>query len=571
MKILIDKISNKILYLFEYNGNLYDIDGMIYSIVGDGIIKDLNGIKYFVDKTKIIKTNYFQTGTLVYSLRDLGLGATNLIRVRRDSDNQERNFNETEIINNTLLSWVTEESINGNGFITIWYDQSINSNNVIQSIASAQPKIIDNGQLIIENNKPAISFNGTNILSTVLTNTNDAESVFIIGSDFTSGALFSLNKTTLLDKLTFFTTPSVTERTRYNGTNPLLESIRDEIQNSYIFTVNSTLFSYYKNNSLINFANKNFIPTVNQQFNIGSRYINNTQLIGKIQELIYFSSDMTDNLSNIFNNQNKYYNNYFDFESKIILLPDGSGGDIGKGFTITGIQIDYNESTKNNIVVWCANGGTNIQPPSGNTLNLASIVKISINPNNPNLSTAIKLDELLVYEDNNFGTGISIQGITLNNEDNITFVSSDNYIYVYTKQGEFINKFIENSGVNGIAFDFINNYYLVYNILGTLTRYDTSFNLIDIYNLENGVSGDQISYFNNELYVSRGANGLPATYTIYDSNFNQINKNNNVVFESTLACEGIALYDKLLLFASDAYFHPSPPYDYNCITIYRIK
>jgi hypothetical protein len=53
MLILFDKISSKLLYLIEINGSLRDLNGMPFKIIGDGILKDINGKTYYVDKNKI--------------------------------------------------------------------------------------------------------------------------------------------------------------------------------------------------------------------------------------------------------------------------------------------------------------------------------------------------------------------------------------------------------------------------------------------------------------------------------------------------------------------------------------
>lgn len=58
----------------------------------------------------------------------------------------------------------------GNGFVSIWYDQSENRNNAIQASTSAQPQIINgvNG-IVIQNNKPSLQFDGNDELITINT------------------------------------------------------------------------------------------------------------------------------------------------------------------------------------------------------------------------------------------------------------------------------------------------------------------------------------------------------------------------------------------------------------------
>lgn len=93
-----------------------------------------------------------------YSLRNLSSNTTNVVRVRRSSDDAEQDFTADEVIDGTLTTFVGGSN---DGFVTTWYDQSGNSNDSTQASASAQPKVVANGGLILENNKPSIDFDGT--------------------------------------------------------------------------------------------------------------------------------------------------------------------------------------------------------------------------------------------------------------------------------------------------------------------------------------------------------------------------------------------------------------------------
>ena len=94
-----------------------------------------------------------------YSLRRLSVNTTNVIRVRRSSDNAEADFTTDEITDGTLLAWVGNTA-SDNGLVTTWYDQSGNSNDATQGTAASQPKIVDAGVLVEENGRPAVDFDG---------------------------------------------------------------------------------------------------------------------------------------------------------------------------------------------------------------------------------------------------------------------------------------------------------------------------------------------------------------------------------------------------------------------------
>jgi hypothetical protein len=98
----------------------------------------------------------YSGASVAYSLRKLSATwSGSAIRVRRSSDNAEQNigFDASGNLDTTsLLSFVGS----GNGFVTIWYDQSGSSNNAFQTTPSAQPQIVSNGSLILRNSKPYI-------------------------------------------------------------------------------------------------------------------------------------------------------------------------------------------------------------------------------------------------------------------------------------------------------------------------------------------------------------------------------------------------------------------------------
>ena len=89
-----------------------------------------------------------------YSLRNLIDTTTSVVRVRRSSDNTEQDFTSAEITDGTLIAFTGAND----GFITTWYDQSGNSNNLTQAVAIAQPNLVSSGIIELSNNKPTIFF-----------------------------------------------------------------------------------------------------------------------------------------------------------------------------------------------------------------------------------------------------------------------------------------------------------------------------------------------------------------------------------------------------------------------------
>tara|TARA_R110001606_G_scaffold13181_2_gene57598 strand:+ start:412 stop:2103 length:1692 start_codon:yes stop_codon:yes gene_type:complete len=104
-----------------------------------------------------------------YSLRNLIDTTTNVVRVRRSSDNTEQDFTAVEITDGTLTTFTGAND----GFVAVWYDQSTNSNNAVQPTAAQQPKIVSSGVVELENNKPCLKFSDitSNALSLNIINT----------------------------------------------------------------------------------------------------------------------------------------------------------------------------------------------------------------------------------------------------------------------------------------------------------------------------------------------------------------------------------------------------------------
>ena len=119
--------------------------------------------------------------TAAYSLMKLRTAYSgSSIKVRRSSDNTEQDigFVDNELDTVSLLSFVN----GGDGFVVAWYDQQ-GSNNLIETAAARQPRIVNSGSLELLNGKPAIYSNGSNSLQSTtntinVIGTNGVQSVF---------------------------------------------------------------------------------------------------------------------------------------------------------------------------------------------------------------------------------------------------------------------------------------------------------------------------------------------------------------------------------------------------------
>jgi hypothetical protein len=105
----------------------------------------------------------FAGAAAAYSLRNLvGTSNPSVVRVRRSSDNIEADFTAAQVSDGSLAAWV---GAGNNGFVRTWYDQSGNGRDASQTTASAQPSIVTNGAVVLQTNKPTLSFSGSNFFT----------------------------------------------------------------------------------------------------------------------------------------------------------------------------------------------------------------------------------------------------------------------------------------------------------------------------------------------------------------------------------------------------------------------
>ena len=143
------------------------------------ILEEIAAVRYTAPALPTGLLADYPGASAAYSLRNLIDTTTSVVRVRRSSDNTEQDFTSTEITDGTLITFTGAND----GFVTIWYDQSGNSNNAVNSTATTQYKIVDSGVVYINNGKPAI-YNP---------NTSSAKR-FLEWTEFTAVTIIAVNK-----------------------------------------------------------------------------------------------------------------------------------------------------------------------------------------------------------------------------------------------------------------------------------------------------------------------------------------------------------------------------------------
>jgi hypothetical protein len=141
-----------------------------HTVVGQSLGADLSKLfgvdfAHFVEGTSAapdvpvaLLLDDYPNAAAAFSLRQLRTGVTNVVRVRRTQDDAEQDFTAAEITDGTLASWV---GVGNDGFVVTFYDQSLSGYNLVQPTTTRQPKIIDDGALIMVNGKPCLRFETT--------------------------------------------------------------------------------------------------------------------------------------------------------------------------------------------------------------------------------------------------------------------------------------------------------------------------------------------------------------------------------------------------------------------------
>lgn len=282
-----------------------------------------------------------------YSVRRLSSSYSgSLIEVRRSSDNTTQNIGydaNGDLDTTALLSFVGA----GDGFVRTWYDQSGNANNAQQTTTSKQPQIVSSGSTILENGKPAVSYNGgDNLLiwnnttaPTLFQDMSDAISVLLVEKataiSNSSAAWFNGNTTLELRENSTATGTGVPFSIGYSSskygfgvsdnyaTNAEIEfsgTITSAQRLSASFVNGDDLDVYLNSSSAISATfitatQDRSVGTGNSTLVIGSRSRDGGQadtsyFLGTMQEIVLYKSNESSNRTGIETNINDFYSIY---------------------------------------------------------------------------------------------------------------------------------------------------------------------------------------------------------------------------------------------------------------------
>lgn len=258
--------------------------------------------------------------TAAYSLRKLRSSYTGYaINVRRSSDNTATNigFVGLNLDTATLLSFCAATYC----FLTEWYDESGNGNNLVQSNASYQPVIVSAGVLQIQNGLPSGSFMGGFLTSSSITGAPSQFTGNIVGNMSSNASSFVRFMALLSagDPNDYSTNTSVCLFVQ-NSSSVAVEAYRNDIPlSSQNITINqlfiaSTVFGSTSNTTYINGSagtSASFSATPlgsSLTLSLGASANGSEEILGYISEAIYFPSALsTTDRQTLEHNQEQFY------------------------------------------------------------------------------------------------------------------------------------------------------------------------------------------------------------------------------------------------------------------------
>ena len=238
------------------------------------------------------------------------------IRVRRSSDNAELNigFNSLGLLNEAAL---TVFCYGANGFITTWYDQSGNGNDLVQATTSAQPKIYDGteGYLTGLQFVPAsnthlgldYTFDMTDVSAVLVAKADNTGNYAIIDAHETTAArefVMGVNNGTVASTIIY-------DGNQTNDSDTLLNY--DDLFLLTMFADSSTANdSYLNGQACTGTTSPPATPNTTNNIRIGQRGTGSADFSGLIFEFVVWFSDQSTNRAGIEANINGHYGIYAD-------------------------------------------------------------------------------------------------------------------------------------------------------------------------------------------------------------------------------------------------------------------
>ena len=196
------------------------------------------------------------------------------------------------------------------------------SNDASQGTASAQPALVNNGRVILENGKAAVEFNGSSEFMNVnfQGNTNSAMlASLVIRQNSTSGNNVSLGGSAL-NLWTDYSNTIYFDNGNQSSNRLSVSSPSGWDNNQHLVTAYSTGSNQYIIVDGSQLATKSITTSTNASFlYIGKTNVTNAFFGGAIQEIVVYAADESSNRSSIEYNINRAFGIYWDGTQRSLL------------------------------------------------------------------------------------------------------------------------------------------------------------------------------------------------------------------------------------------------------------
>jgi hypothetical protein len=248
----------------------------------------------------------YPNAAAAYSLRKLRAAYTGAaVRIRRSSDNAESDIG---FLNNEFDSAAAQTFCGaGNGFVTTWYDQSGNTNNITNATAAQQPQIVSSGSVLVVGGKPYADLTGENLSRTLSSSIAQPATIFLIGKNnptgATVGSIFSTGATST-NNIEIGTRTDINRTVIFNNATPAVNAllITPANQTAYYALINGASSAIDVNGT----TGTGLTTATLDRIVIGSGP-NWGACAGYAQELIVYASNQSSNKAAILSEQRTYY------------------------------------------------------------------------------------------------------------------------------------------------------------------------------------------------------------------------------------------------------------------------
>jgi len=251
-----------------------------------------------------------------YSLRKLRTAYTgNAIRVARSSDSSQIDIG---FVNNALdtTALLAFCGIGVDGFITTWYDQSGNGNNLAQGNKASMPLIVSIGSLLLLNSKPTSLLTGAQTMETSAASFSSIENT-IIGVSKQTAVTSTYRRLISIGAYNsgyyLGTLPDVDDMLAiFNSTTFTCFGGTAINQNLSIAYNNPTTGFLFNNGVQVSSISTTMLAYGNQKLFLGTDSVGAglEKWNGNIQEVIIYPTNQSANLTAIQANINSYYSIY---------------------------------------------------------------------------------------------------------------------------------------------------------------------------------------------------------------------------------------------------------------------